>query len=146
MHKLFLSDSTKKKCENLSSLYKMFSMLIHSYEKKKIPSALDCALKYIDNNISCPELCNSQIAKNISISTVYLRKLFSNNLSITVNQYIQNKRIENAKIFLTETALSITEISEKCGYSGIYYFCSSFKRKTGYTPSQYRNNNALSFF
>lgn len=146
MHKLFLSDAPQKKYENLSSLYKMLSMLINSYGKKRIPSVLNLALKHIDNNISSSELSNTQIAENVGISEVYLRKLFVKNLSTTVNQYIQNKRIESAKILLTETDMSITEISEKCGYSCIYYFCCSFKRKTGYTPSQYRNNNDRSFF
>lgn len=146
MYELFHSDSVKKKCDNFSSLYKIFSMLINSYDKKSIPSALNHAISYIDNNISCSELCNTQIAENIGISEVYLRKLFSKNLSTTVNNYIQNKRIENAKTLLIGTSMSITEISEKCGYSCIYYFCSSFKRKTGNTPTQYRNNNVRNFF
>lgn len=146
MHKSFLLDSAQKKYENLSSLYKMFSVLTNSFDKKRMPSALSSALRYIDDSIHCPDLCNTQIAESIGISEVYLRKLFSNNLSVTVNQYIQNKRIENAKMLLVETPWHITEISEKCGFSCIYYFCSSFKRKTGYTPTQYRNNNARGFF
>ena len=143
MHKLFLAGSNKY--ENLSILYRIFSLLISSYDSKKIPLPLSRALKYIDTNISCPELSNTLIAENTAISEVYLRKLFSNNLSMSVNQYIQNKRTENAKLFLTQTSMSITEIAEKCGYSCIYYFCNSFKRKTGHTPTQYRNDNTHSF-
>ena len=141
MNNVFSADSAQKKCENLSSLYKIFSMLISAQNLKKTPPILDGALTYIDNNITSSALSNTQIAQSIGISEVYLRKLFSNNLSTTVNQYIQNKRIEKSMILLTKTSMTVTEISENCGYANIYYFCRSFKTKTGMTPTEFRNRN-----
>ncbi len=47
-------------------------------------------------------------------------------------------RIELAKRLLTETSLSISEITERCGYSTESYFMKQFKKLTGTTPTLYR--------
>ena len=47
-------------------------------------------------------------------------------------------RIELAKRLLTETELSISEITERCGYSTESYFMKQFKKLTGTTPTLYR--------
>lgn len=143
MHKLALSNQNNY--EIMSLFYKILSRLINCNDQKNYPESLNNAIKYIEKNIDCIELCNSDIAKKVGISEVYLRKLFKNNLNTTANQYIQNKRVEKAKILLTETSMTITAISEKCGYSCVYYFCYAFKKVTGFTPTQYRNNYARNF-
>ena len=146
MHRSFSSASKDNFYNNLSSLYKIFSVLKSSDFQKKLPSPLCRAIAYIESNISSSALSNGEVAKNVGISEVYLRKLFSQNLSVSPNNYIKSLRIENAKHLLADSKLSVTEISEKCGYSCIYYFCSSFKKSTGYTPSEYRNKSSYVLF
>lgn len=146
MHKFFITDSPQKTYFNLSSLYKMFYILTNDSFQKSLPVSLNNALDYIDKNINVITLSNTQIAEHLHISEVYLRKLFSANLNLSVNKYIQKKRIDKAMTLLLETSFSITEISEMCGFSCIYYFSNSFKRQTGYTPTQYRYNNSFNLF
>lgn len=146
MHKFFISDSAQKTYFNLSSLYKMFYILSNDSSRESLPLLLLNALDYIDRNIDAVTLSNIQIAEHLHISEVYLRKLFSANLNLSVNKYIQKKRIDKAITLLLETSLSITEISEMCGFSCIYYFSNFFKRQTGYTPTQYRYNNSFNLF
>ncbi|HCB95522.1 MAG TPA: hypothetical protein DEP65_07825 [Ruminococcus sp.] len=143
MYDLVDSVMPQKIYTQMSLLYKIFSILSSDSYSKNIPSVLLNALSYIDANIASPTLCNTEISKNANISEVYLRKLFSDNLLISVNRYIQDKRIAKAKRLLSETSLSISEISENCGYSSVHYFCNSFKCKTGDTATQYRNKNFL---
>ena len=146
MLRSYSSTSVKTSHQNLSSFYKILSILSSADSKKELPQTLNKAITYIESNISSHTLSNIEIAKEIGISEVYLRKLFANNLSIPPNKYIQSLRLEKAKLMLVETSLSVTEISESCGYSCIYYFCSSFKKNTGYTPSEYRNKNSQDLF
>lgn len=128
----------KSRCEAMSLIYKIFEVLIRDNLKNTIPAPLGKALSFINSNLNSDKLCNTYIAEYVGISEVYLRKLFSKYMSVSVNRYIQNMRMENAKKLLCETSLSISEIAENCGYSCIYYFCRSFKKKTNYTPTQYR--------
>lgn len=55
----------------------------------------------------------------------------------TVLEYINGLRIKEAKRLLRECELSITQISEKLGFSSIHYFCRLFKKVTGQTPKEY---------
>ena len=48
-------------------------------------------------------------------------------------------RIELAKELLRYSELSITEISERCGFKSIYYFSKYFKEAVGVAPSEYSN-------
>ena len=42
-----------------------------------------------------------------------------------------------AKQLLETGNLSVTQVAEKCGFSGVYHFCRSFKNITGLTPTQF---------
>jgi AraC-like DNA-binding protein len=46
--------------------------------------------------------------------------------------------MNEAKRLLEQTSLRVTDITERLGYSDITYFSNAFKRRTGWTPSEYR--------
>jgi len=138
MHNTHISDTASSFCDTMSLFYKIISELINDFTRSRLPVKLNCAIDYIEKNISDFGLCNRDIAEYAGISEVYLRKLFTKYMSASASSYILTKRIEKAKLLLNESVLTITEISEKCGYSCIYYFCRTFKKETGFTPSEYR--------
>lgn len=53
-------------------------------------------------------------------------------------EYISNLRIEHAQRMLQSNDLAIQEIAVKIGFKSSYYFSRIFKKKTGFTPSDYR--------
>ena len=65
---------------------------------------------------------------------------FKEEYGITILNYIDNLKIKDAKKLLREQKLSITQISEKLGFSSIHYFCRHFKKHTGVSPSEYVKN------
>lgn len=60
-----------------------------------------------------------------------------------VTEYINRKRIEAACRLLSETQLSVQEISEKVGFSDKSHFYRMFSKFMGGTPAEYRENNTL---
>ena len=58
-------------------------------------------------------------------------------------QYLQRRRIENARTLLAETDLSIAEIARRCGYTGDQSFRRNFVQSTSLTPGEYRSKMAL---
>jgi AraC-like DNA-binding protein len=62
---------------------------------------------------------------------------FKEEYGITVLNYINQLKIKDAKTFLREQKLSITEISETLGFSSIHYFCRLFKKHTNMSPKEY---------
>lgn len=118
-----------------SVFYELLSAVFSANSKKPVP--LDSVAKYIEKNMQNPKLSNSELAKHIGISEVYLRKLFLSHFSVTPKQYILDVRIRKAKQMLIDTPFSVAAIAEECGFSSVYHFCRSFKQRTHKTPTQY---------
>jgi len=64
---------------------------------------------------------------------------FKSEYGITILNYIDQLKIEDAKKLLLEQKLSVTEISEQLGFNSIHYFCRYFKKHTGLSPKEYQD-------
>jgi transcriptional regulator GlxA family with amidase domain len=67
-----------------------------------------------------------------------LKRRFKAATGMTLIDYVQNLRIEEAKRLLESGAVAIDEISVAVGYEDASFFRRLFKRRTGMTPSHYR--------
>jgi len=79
-----------------------------------------------------------ELAELIGVNINKLQEGFKFLYNDTVNNYIQNLRLEKAKNLLLETDLSIGEITEKIGLTNPSYFSKVFKEKYKVTPNRYR--------
>ena len=52
--------------------------------------------------------------------------------------YLQQVRVEAAKLALEAGAQTVESIALKCGYEDLAFFRKLFKRRTGLSPLQYR--------
>jgi AraC-like DNA-binding protein len=96
------------------------------------------AFDAVENGLNRAEFGVKDMSKAIAVSEVCLRKLFAQSLGINPNAYIRQKRIDRACRLLRESAQSIDEISDVCGFRDRYYFHKTFKLVTGTTPRKYR--------
>ncbi|MEK8129991.1 bifunctional transcriptional activator/DNA repair enzyme AdaA [Paenibacillus filicis] len=71
-------------------------------------------------------------------SPYHLHRVFHKITGKTPVDYIQQKRIEQAKERLTGSDQSIAEIGQSVGLANTPYFITLFKKKTGHTPAGYR--------
>lgn len=97
------------------------------------------AVEYIKNHVH-EDIRIDSICEAIHVSKYYFCKKFKQATGLTVMNYILNIRIFSAKHMLENTDLSISEISEKCGFSSHSYFCQVFKKAYGMTPRQYQKS------
>lgn len=74
----------------------------------------------------------------LAITSNYLNRIVRQSLGQSTKQYIQNRRIEEAKRLLRYTSLPISDIAEKLNYDTASYFVRAFSKATGTTPLQYR--------
>lgn len=139
MKNLFLLEENRLK--TVSILYDIFHKLL-SYGNDE-SDILFPALKYIEANSSSPDITNDLLADMCYISEVYLRKLFSRTYGVSPKQYVIGIRINKAKQMLTEGVLTVSAISEECGFSSPYHFSRLFKAKTGMSPTEYMEQNKI---
>ena len=67
-----------------------------------------------------------------------LKRRFKAATGMTLIDYVQNLRIEEAKRLLESGPVSVEEISAAVGYEDASFFRRLFKRRTGMAPGQYR--------
>lgn len=96
------------------------------------------ARDYILAHISEP-ITTEALSKELGMNRTYLCSLFAEETGLTINQYVTQVKIEEAKRLMEITSKSIAEIAEYLGYSTQSYFQRVFKSHTGMTPGEYRS-------
>ena len=94
-------------------------------------------IEHLQNNY-CQSLNLQDLSMMVFLSPNYISRLFKEFTGMTLTEYIQNKRIEEACKLLKETDKKILAISEEVGYIDQKHFQQVFKKITGITPSSFR--------
>jgi YesN/AraC family two-component response regulator len=102
----------------------------------------DNIFKYLKNNFS-PDLTINKISQQFNLSPNSLAKAFKNDIGITLKDYIDKLLLQNAKEKLLLTDMNIKEIAYQLNFCDEFYFSKYFKRHTGLSPREYRQNNKL---
>ncbi len=101
------------------------------------PTVLVKIQDYIDNHLN-EELNLDFLANKFFISRSYLCKLFKKYIGVSVAQSILSRRLAKACMLLAEGKISVSKISELCGFSSANYFGLIFKKNIGLSPINYR--------
>jgi AraC-like DNA-binding protein len=80
------------------------------------------------------------IAETLNLSPNYLSNLLKSLTGQSTQQHIQNKLIEKAKEKLTTTSLSVSEIAYQLGFEYPQTFGNLFKKKTNFSPLEFRQS------
>ncbi len=80
----------------------------------------------------------SELAEYCEISQTYFKKIFRECFGLPPHQYIIQRRLQQSKIMLSESDLSIAYIAETMGFASSSRFADAFKKEYGYLPSTYR--------
>jgi len=104
----------------------------------KSSAAVNTVLDYIHRHYA-KDIDNAELSRAVGYHPYHLNRLMKNATGTTLHQYLITYRIRAAKRYLTETELGISEIAELCGYMNFCNFSSDFKKKTGTSPSKYRD-------
>lgn len=101
------------------------------------PPWLSDALIFIRRNIST-NLTASDVYAAVGKSHTLVDSAFRKTFGTSVQKTIISTRLEEAKRLIRDTSLTLTEIAAKTGFSTAQYFCSSFSKAFGISPSAFR--------
>lgn len=121
--------------EILTVLYRNHRFTKTNYEKNKNIEMVKNGIRFIKKHFD-EQLSVDDIAQYAGYSKYYFCRCFKEITGYTVNSYINSVKIENAKEMLISKELSVSEVSEICGFSDISYFTKIFKKYTGILPSK----------
>ena len=84
-------------------------------------------------------LSAKEVADRLHIGYSGFRKAFKEFTGTSPAQYMQELKLNEAKLLLTTTTRPVKEISYSLKYENPEYFSMFFKRRTSMTPVEYRN-------
>lgn len=109
----------------------------NSYEKNLIFEIL----KYIESNYKTGTL--AEISDMVNLPTYYVSRLLKKYTQSTFKELLQQRKLQQAVYFLTQTTLSIDAILEAIGYNNSSFFYRTFREKYQCSPKEYRQSNSV---
>lgn len=139
------SDDAYKKWFINQRLFLLLSSLAvstHGFSNNLTLSDRIC--RYLSDNIGVP-FSSENIEMRFYLSYKYMSHLFKKEKGVTMQQYHNSVRMDEACRLLCSTLMSIGEIADKLGFSDVLYFSRCFRNYTGKSPSAYRKDSARYF-
>lgn len=96
------------------------------------------AVYYIRTHYQDENLSLEHIAGALFVSPAHLSRVFNRDMGLTIREYVAQVRVAQAKRLLTDTQMGVGKISLAVGLPAAVHFTRLFKRLTGATPTQYR--------
>lgn len=120
-------------------------MLIGNYivpadtEQNRNLASIKMVLDYINEHYQ-EQLTVKELTEMSNYSEYYFMKLFKQYTGKTVASYLNDFRVEKAKVLLLHSDRSITEIALDVGFNNTSYFIKKFQQANLVSPHKYRKN------
>jgi len=117
----YLHDTTTQFPEKHSSSGRLFTSICHMLKN-------DYSTHYSVEDL----------ARMFNCSASHISHIFLKHGGCSYHTYVNNIRINAAKLLLTSTNMNIQQISDHLGYTNSNYFSTVFKRTVGMSPREHR--------
>lgn len=111
--------------------------VLKEQRKEKECNTIFCVVQHVNQEFR-EKLQLQELAQKFHMNANYLGQAFKQQTGKSFREYLNDKRIEEAKRLLRQSRFSIAEVAVNSGYPNADYFVSQFKRMTGMAPSVYR--------
>ncbi|WP_142341804.1 AraC family transcriptional regulator [Bacillus toyonensis] len=126
----------------LKNVFCTFADRVKAQKTQQHSQTIAICKNYIFKNIYNP-ISVKQLATFSNVNSDYLSILFKKEVGISLSEYIQRERIEEAKKLLTFTTYSLSDICASLNFTDQSYFTKIFKKFTNETPGKYRKSHLV---
>jgi AraC family transcriptional regulator len=98
---------------------------------------LRAVLEWINRNLSTA-ITNSILADQAGLGESHFRHMFGQAMGTSPSRYVQQQRLERARVLLNTTNLPIANVAAECGFVSQSYLTTCFRSKYGITPARFR--------
>ena len=120
----------------------MNGRLLQSGSSVYLPSRkqelFEAAVQKLTEQYTCEDFSVTALAEQAEMSEVHFRRCFKQIYHVSPQQYLIELRLTKARELLQYDTTPIAEVAMISGFSDACYFSRLFKKKTGYSPFEYR--------
>ncbi len=117
------------------------AILLKNYREHVTRSGLAAAIEHIHDNLDGP-ISSDKLASVACMSKASFYRYFKNEFGMSPVEYINQKRIDRARVMLGRNRKNVTDVSFELGFSSVSHFIKLFKSLTGTTPKQFQLEKA----
>ena len=114
-----------------------FTEKVKTSSEKMLSASATGVKEYVASHLY-ERISVAEVAESLGMNASYLNSSFKQQTGECITDYIQEQKIEEAKMLLMTCNNSISEIWTDLGYYDQSHFSKIFKKHTGFTPKQYR--------
>jgi len=100
---------------------------------------VESAKTYIFENFS-QNISLHQLATHCLVSPFHFSRMFKAIMNTSPHQYLTEVRLNHAKVLLTTSNESITDIAFACGFNSVEHFATAYRYRYQMSPSKFRTS------
>ena len=104
--------------------------------QRMLPQVVEAALGIIQRDYAFLDGIG-ELAARLEVSQEYLTRCFCRETGVTPGRYLNQVRIENARILLRQGRHTVQFVSDACGFANANYFARVFRQAVGVNPREY---------
>jgi two-component system, response regulator YesN len=139
-NEIFMYENMEELRNYIENIYTRICKIVNEGKESHNVELKDKILEYIDENYMNVSLSLTTVADSFGISSSYLSRFFKEQFGYNYLDYVNRKRIEQAKYLLINENMDINGISRTVGYDSDVTFRRTFKKYVGTSPSEFKNN------
>ena len=105
-------------------------------EKITAPAPAEVVASYIRGNYYRNDLSIREIAEITGFSPHYIQKVFRSVWNCTPIEYLNEVRLNAARLLLSQHRWQVQEVASMCGWNYVHYFCRRYKEYFGNLPGE----------
>lgn len=121
-------------------LFQEITEMIEEQKEARYAELIDFVKDYVKENYGRVDLSMQEIAEKVDMSAAYLGRIFKQHTDIAFTEYLTRFRLQVACDDLLHSDRTVSEISDRVGFTNSSYFYQVFKKYMNCTPTQYRKN------
>lgn len=123
--------------EFMGEMMRKYCALVKKHSMKDYSLLIQKVLTIIDADLTA-DLGLKRLAEILNVNASYLSALFKKETGKTLTEHVTEKRVKHAAYLLSSTNLQIQTVAQHCGIFDVNYFAKIFKKHTGKSPKEYR--------
>lgn len=125
--------------QTLTRFYGAAAMAVQNQEK--LPQVVETALKILQQDFAFLDGIGD-LAQRLEVSQEYLTRTFREHVGMTPGKYLNQVRLEHAKLLLRQGDHNVAFVADACGFANGNYFARVFREYEGMSPSAYARENS----
>ncbi len=122
----------------MKKIFEDYCKLVNKHSTKNYSTLVKNVIIYVEADLTA-DISLKKMAEMNGVSSTYLSTVFKKETGKSFVDFVNSKRVNQAKHYLKTTNLQIQTVAQHCGFLDVQYFAKVFKKYTGMTPRAYRD-------